>query len=961
MTTSHASIGQRLVGIALVAMLAAAVLLAVPQQASAQSSYLNVDQRLVDSFAEAGVSISQSDYDPAEVDAVVLATDANFPDGLTASAVAAEVGGPVLFTSRVVLPEITAAEIDRLLDPGDTVYVMGGSAAVSDSVVDELSDYTVERVEGATRLETAVAAADLVGVPEDGEVLLARAFGPDGANTPSDRSTGWVDAISCGAYAAANGIPIYLSETNVLSTSTSQALAGSEAESVTVCGGTAAISDDVLDSLRSLGLTVRRVQGPTRVETAVAAAQELFGHVIAGLRDFTVINGYGENYGYGLAAAPLGDPILLVGRDEPTSCTNTAQPSRQTLCYLQTGTETNPANILLMGDDSIISDAVADAVGDAAGGTDVNDLARLATPGGVTATDDLNDDGTRATVSWSAVADPDDIMDGYNVYVDDVRVGPVPTVPEGTLTYELTGLTPDEEVEVVVTAVDIADRESDRSAPTTVTPEDEEPADATNFTANPGNGAVLLSWAASPSRDLVDYTLQRAEATSCNGATFADLEESVDDDATTYTDDTAVNGTSYCYRLIANDASSSTDGVVAGPAVPSAIVPGLTYTAPEGTVHYPGPIEVAWTLNPAVGDPEDYLITLAYSVNGGGSYFPIAAPFRHGDEPADTYTWNMPRSPAEDITDGDHERLDQSITNGDLRIRVFAEPPSGSGAGDSQVVSPGLNLSRAPRQVADFVGTAGSESARLTWQQNPEVARLDGQAGEREVLYEVFVDTASSLTDECLPISAGTYEQVESGEVSSDNTLPDDDDTVFTDITGLSNGNAQSNPIYCFYVRPVRVLTDNTRINGPNSSVVAVDPEAQPGAAITILSPSDGSTVRQSPRTYTFRFDLANPQDVDLVDIVAYYCADADPNSFTGDLECQSGEEEFGIRTLSATAEQEGTITWTTTVPVTGQGTETGLLNPDAGEDQLGWIRVQLRGTAGAGLATDVATGLRFR
>lgn len=952
MTTSIATKGT---GGVLVAVLVAALLLAVPQRAEASSSYLNVDQRDVDSFAEAGVSIAQSDYDPASTDAVVLATDANFPDGLTASAVASAVGGPVLFSSRLVLPEITAEEIDRLLDPGDTVYVMGGSAAISDGVTEDLEeDYTVERIEGATRLETAAAAMDLVGVPDNGEVLLARAFGPDGANTPSDRSTGWVDAISCGAYAAANDIPILLTETTVLSTSTSQALARSDAEQVTVCGGPAAVGEEVLDGLRALGLTVDRVEGPTRVETAVAAAQELFGYVIAGLRTYTVINGYGENFGYGLAAAPLGHPILLVGTDEPTSCSDGSQPSRQTLCYLATGTETNPAQILLMGDSSVISDAVADAVGDAAGGTDINDLARLGTPTGVTAVDDINDDGTRATVRWSAVADPDDIMAGYAVYVDGAQVG---TAPEGTTSFEVTGLTEGEEVEVEVSAVDVGDRESARSDAATVTPDDEIPSALTGVVANPGNGSATVSWdPAVPDADR--FTITRAVdepagtlPPTAGGCTdFTALTTVEDGTATSFTDNTAVNGTGYCYRITVTDTAGqtsapvTTDPVVPAVGVPSASIqypisttdpgffPPFTTTVVSDTVHAGEDLVIEYT----IGDTDDALadlrVTWEVSVDGGETYTAISGGSNVAptivDAQSGAATFTVPpcpisgAPPAGCITDSEAE-------DGELRYRVIVVDPDDNAfrtnTGD-------LDKSQAPGPVTGLVAVPGDASLTARWD------RKDNHfVDQYRVAY--LADDGESVAD-CptsgYPTSGTATRIVDQPDAVASGQQPP---VTAPPFTGLDN----TDTLYCVQVVPLRL---DPALAGPGVRAAA-DPEDGLGGVITIAAPGNNTAVdRGQQETITYEIDL--PTGVTASEVSFSFCVDYDDADDTCDSSLTPVPQSALDRT-PPTTEGRHSVRWR--VPADS--------STQQGDEEFGALLVSMQTNQGAD--GDIVVGLIFR
>lgn len=67
-------------------------------------------------------------------------------------------------TKTEQLPPETRSELDRVLGPGGLVYVLGGDRAVSPAVVATLQadGYTVRRLAGPSRVETAIAVADEV-------------------------------------------------------------------------------------------------------------------------------------------------------------------------------------------------------------------------------------------------------------------------------------------------------------------------------------------------------------------------------------------------------------------------------------------------------------------------------------------------------------------------------------------------------------------------------------------------------------------------------------------------------------------------------------------------------------------------------------------------------------------------------------------------------------------------------
>jgi putative cell wall-binding protein len=107
------------------------------------------------------------------VTAVVLSRSDSFADALAGTPLARDVGGPLLLTGRDALDPRTSAEISRIVTPTGTVYLLGGTAAISDAVATDLrsSGYTVKRLAGANRYATAVAVAGEIGSPST--LLLA--------------------------------------------------------------------------------------------------------------------------------------------------------------------------------------------------------------------------------------------------------------------------------------------------------------------------------------------------------------------------------------------------------------------------------------------------------------------------------------------------------------------------------------------------------------------------------------------------------------------------------------------------------------------------------------------------------------------------------------------------------------------------------------------------------------------
>lgn len=241
---------------------------------------------------------------------VLLASGEDFPDALAAAAYARPTAAPVLLTASDELPGVTA---QALADLGaQQVVILGGTAAVSQSVEDQLDDdYEVDRVDGDTRFETAAAVADRIRLSPNADIgeldglrtaILVNAFS-------------FADAVSAGPLAAGQSdpFPIVLTEHAELTATTEAALGNLGIEQVVVVGGEAAVSTAVEQRLRDLGYETERVAGADRSATSTQVAS--FTALTVGLDVSTVHLARGDDFADALAAGPsagrASSPVLL--------------------------------------------------------------------------------------------------------------------------------------------------------------------------------------------------------------------------------------------------------------------------------------------------------------------------------------------------------------------------------------------------------------------------------------------------------------------------------------------------------------------------------------------------------------------------------------------------------------------------------------------------------------------------
>lgn len=214
-----------------------------------------IKQRLAgaDRFATA-VAVSKSAY-PTTAPVVYLTNGVNFPDALSAGPAAASQGGPVLLTKSDQVPDVIRDEIIRLAP--QKIVLVGGTTALAPNVEKAMKALapTVVRIAGADRYATSRALAEAT--------FKARAvFIASGKDFP--------DALSAGAIAGKSDGPVLLVDGNAsrFNAATAATLRKLQPTIVIVVGGTAAVSDGLLNHAKELAPGAQRVTGSDRFDTS---------------------------------------------------------------------------------------------------------------------------------------------------------------------------------------------------------------------------------------------------------------------------------------------------------------------------------------------------------------------------------------------------------------------------------------------------------------------------------------------------------------------------------------------------------------------------------------------------------------------------------------------------------------------------------------------------------------------
>ena len=207
-----------------------------------------------------------------------MANGTNFADALAGSYLAAKKNAPILMTDGKNSTAIKTY-IKNHVNLGGTVYILGGTKAVSNKVLEGLTGYTFIRLAGNDRYGTNLEILKEAGVTNE-EIIVAT-------------GTGFADSLS----ASASGKPILLVGKK-LSAEQKAYLASVQTQQYYVIGGTSAVSAALAKEVEAYG-AVKRIGGSTRYQTSVMVAEQFFNDATQ------AVVAYGRNFPDGLCGGPL--------------------------------------------------------------------------------------------------------------------------------------------------------------------------------------------------------------------------------------------------------------------------------------------------------------------------------------------------------------------------------------------------------------------------------------------------------------------------------------------------------------------------------------------------------------------------------------------------------------------------------------------------------------------------------
>ncbi len=294
--------------LALVAASSAAVAApSTPKAATAAAAITKARLAGADRYKTA-VAISKANF-VAPQEYVAVASGQSFPDALGAGPMGAFLEAPLLLVpTKGTLPPAVAAEIKRLNT--QQIIVVGGPAAVSNEMADQLAKLLADPKklgfsEGPNRYATAASTSEGFTPP----IVDVPVYIGSGVDFP--------DALGGAAAASIAGGTLLLTTPSKLPAESSNALKRIKPTKVIVLGGTGAISNTVLNQVKTVvgsKVPVTRVGGANRYDTAARVSKA----TVSSAKEVFLANGlsYPDALAGG-AVAPYfdGRPLLLTQKD----------------------------------------------------------------------------------------------------------------------------------------------------------------------------------------------------------------------------------------------------------------------------------------------------------------------------------------------------------------------------------------------------------------------------------------------------------------------------------------------------------------------------------------------------------------------------------------------------------------------------------------------------------------------
>lgn len=282
---------------------------------------------------ETSMKIAKEALNGGKMKSVILASGLDFPDSLSASSLSAKYDAPILLVNKnAANSRETLNYIKNNMNKDGTIYILGGTTAVSDDIIDNLKNNgftNFNRLGGSDRYETNRIINKNVGIEKGTPVVIANGLD-------------FADALSISSISGIKGMPIYITKKDAIDNKTLSEIQNIAPSKIYIVGGNSAISSDVENTLKGITSDITRLGGADRYETSIAIAK----HFDLDTDTVAIANGlaFPDALSGSVLASKHNAPILLVKNDV----------SKQK-AYLDT---TNINRVYVLGGTTVINDSL---------------------------------------------------------------------------------------------------------------------------------------------------------------------------------------------------------------------------------------------------------------------------------------------------------------------------------------------------------------------------------------------------------------------------------------------------------------------------------------------------------------------------------------------------------------------------------------------------------------------------
>ncbi|HGS9636053.1 TPA: cell wall-binding repeat-containing protein [Clostridioides difficile] len=250
---------------------------------------------------ETAIKISQAGWKRSEN--AVLVNDNSIVDALSATPFAKLKDAPILLTQNNKLDSRTKVELKRL--GVKNVYLIGGENTLESIIEEQLKKENIssERISGNDRYETSLKLAENLDKEKNVSSIVV-----------VNGESGLADAVSVGAAAAQENMPIILSNPNSGTKVSEEFIKEQNLKKTYIIGGTYSISNSIEQSLPN----TKRISGNNRNETNAKVIQEFYKET--SLKNLYVTkdgmkkqSDLIDSLAVGVLAAKNNSPVALVG------------------------------------------------------------------------------------------------------------------------------------------------------------------------------------------------------------------------------------------------------------------------------------------------------------------------------------------------------------------------------------------------------------------------------------------------------------------------------------------------------------------------------------------------------------------------------------------------------------------------------------------------------------------------